>query len=335
MPSTASTAASLPPIDLTAPLAAQSRPVARESNDAGTRCANCQGTTVGRFCADCGAPRLDTRPVTVRRFLDDAWNELTSLDSSTLLTAKALLTKPGELTRAYLSGRTRWYLPPLRVYLLAFGIYILGQSFMPDDYSAELKAGIAKAQSDALAKDVKAGKAPASLSPVKPGAPISAERAQRRARAQAIMQTLAPRMGDAIIASSRNPWLAALNVFPVALGLGWLYRRRRQNYAEHVVMAIHLLAANSLLLLLNAAAHVILHMPRGHMDALTMSHWLFIGTYFFLAARRVYGEEKPLTAGKSVAFVAWTQASMIVVPAILGIGVAVQVVVQAMLAARG
>jgi len=328
--------APLPPIDLSEPRPFAAGGVQSEhAVDTALRCANCQSTNVARFCAECGAPRLDTRPITVRRFLNDAWNELSSLDSSTMLTIRALLTRPGELTWAYLGGRTRWFLPPLRVYLLAFGFYILGQSFMRDDYTTQLKAGIAKAQTDAMAKQVQAGKAPASLSPVKSGTPISAERAQRRARAQAVMGTLPSRVGDVIVAASRNPWLAALNVFPVALGLAWLYRRRRQNYAEHVVMAVHLLAANALLLLLNAAVHVALGMTPGHVDAISVAHWMLIGTYFFLAARRVYGEPKPLTVGKSVAFVAWTQLSMIVVPALLGTVVAVQVVVQAMLAARG
>jgi uncharacterized membrane protein len=40
------------------------------------------------------------------------------------------------------------------------------------------------------------------------------------------------------------------------------------------------------------------------------------------------------SCGKSVAFVVWTQLSMIVVPALLGAAVAVEVVVQAMLASR-
>jgi Protein of unknown function (DUF3667). len=328
-------AAALPPIDLSEPRVIHGASDRTDASvDASVRCANCQSTNVGRFCAECGAPRLETRPITVRRFLDDAWSELTSLGASTVLTIRALLAKPGELTRAYLDGRTRWYLPPLRVYLLAFGIYILGQSFMNDDYGKALKAGIAKAQTDALAKDVKAGKAPASLTPVAAGTPVNSARAQRRARAQAVMATLPTRVGDVILAASRNPWLAALNVFPVALGLSWLYRRRKQNYAEHVVMAIHVLAANSLLLLLNAVVHASLGIPRGHLDAVTAAHWLVIGTYFFFAARRVYGEAKPVTAGKSAIFVAWTQASMIVVPAILGIVVAVQVVIQAMLVSR-
>ena len=331
-----STSAALPPIDLSQPTTfGPASDVGGAATDTTVRCANCQSRMVDRFCAECGAPRLDTRPVTVRRFLDDAWSEITSLDSSTVLTVRALLTTPGELTRAYLGGRTRWYLPPLRVYLLAFGIYVLGQSFMPDTYEKALKAGIAKAQTDALAKDIKAGTAPKSLTPVSASTPISSERARQRARAQAVMNTLAPRVGDMIIASSRNPWLAALNVFPVALGLAWLYRRRRQNYAEHVVMAVHLLAANALLLLVNACVHVMLGKPRGHVDAISMMHWLLIGTYFYFAAQRMYGEARALTVGKSVAFVAWTQSSMIVVPALLGMGVAVQVVIEAMLAARG
>ncbi|CAN5908841.1 hypothetical protein BH11GEM2_BH11GEM2_41720 [soil metagenome] len=79
---------------------------------------------------------------------------------------------------------------------------------------------------------------------------------------------------------------------------------------------------------------MLLGLPRGHLDAVSAAHWTVIGTYFFFAARRVYGEPKPVAVGKSVAFVVWTQLSMIVVPALLGAAVAVEVVIQAMLASR-
>ncbi|MDQ2664826.1 MAG: DUF3667 domain-containing protein [Gemmatimonadota bacterium] len=298
-------------------------------------CANCGSSAVGNFCPECGARPIDRRPITVRRFVAEAWHEVTDLDSATLRTVKSMATRPGELTKTYLSGRTRWFLPPLRVYLFAFGIYILGQSSMPDDPTTGIQARISKTETDALSKQVIAGTAPASLTPVTASGPISPARAQRRTRVQAVMGTLGSRVGDVIIAATHNPWIALLSVFPVALGLSWLYRGRRQNYAEHAVMAVHLLAAISIFRLVNAAVHVLLGMPRGHVNAISLALWLVIATYFFLAAQRIYGEPKPVTVVKSVAFVAWTQLSLIVVPALLGVAVAVQVVVQAMLAARG
>lgn len=327
-----SIAPALPPIDLTRFTPDARDPIA--GAETMVRCANCGASNVRNFCAECGAPRLDTRPVTVSRFFNDAWNELTSLDSATMLTARALLTQPGELTRAYLDGRTRRFLPPLRVYLLAFGIYILGQSFLKDDYEVQLKASISKAQADAMAKQVKAGTAPASLTPT--AVPVAdVARARRRANAQAVMATLSPRTTAALLAAGRNPWLSALNVFPVALALSWLYRRRRRNYAEHVVMALHVFSANALLLLLNAGLHEALGLSRGKLDALSPVHWTLIATYFYFASRRVYEEGRPVTAGKSVLLVAAAQLTMIVIPLTLAAGVAVQVVIQAMLAARG
>src|SRR5437868_6761281 len=46
-------------------------------------CANCRAPMRGHFCAQCGAPRIDERPLTVRRFVNDLWNELTNVDSGT------------------------------------------------------------------------------------------------------------------------------------------------------------------------------------------------------------------------------------------------------------
>jgi uncharacterized protein DUF3667 len=101
---------------------------------AASRCANCGASIpAGHYCSTCGAPRLDERPFTVRRFAHDIWSEVTSLDSHSVRTFRALLTSPGKLTKDFLDGRTRWYLPPLRVYLLTFGFMIFARSFTTSD----------------------------------------------------------------------------------------------------------------------------------------------------------------------------------------------------------
>src|SRR5476651_155849 len=45
------------------PLPAQ-RPLAQQS-----QCANCHAPLAGHFCGQCGAPRLEERPLTVHRFI--------------------------------------------------------------------------------------------------------------------------------------------------------------------------------------------------------------------------------------------------------------------------
>lgn len=268
----------------------------------------------------------------MRRFVDDAWHEVTNVDSATMRTMRTMVARPGELTRAYLDGQTRRYLPPLRVYLLAFGVHMLGTSLLPDDYAIALRAKTASVQAQAAASFKAAS--PAAVVGV-PSANRSVDaQAKKLARRKMMTDVMPKRVMETVLASSRNPWLQLLNVFPVALALSLLYRGQRRNYAEHVVMAIHLLAFNTLLLLVNELAHAAVGLPRGKLDALALVHYPLICAYIYLAARRVHEESARITAGKSVLAVAATQLSMLVVPAFVGALALVATVLQILLFMR-
>ena len=72
-----------------------------------------------------GAARIDERPLTVRRFVNDLWNELSNVDSGTMRTLRTLVVQPGELT---MMRAPRGPLPDLFdaisvAYWIALGIY--------------------------------------------------------------------------------------------------------------------------------------------------------------------------------------------------------------------
>jgi hypothetical protein len=269
-------------------------------------CANCGATLEGAYCADCGAARVDRRPLTVSRFREEFWNEVTNLDSTTVRTLRSLFLRPGELTRAYVDGRTRWFLSPIRVYLMLFALFVLGSSLLPGR-EAELRDSASR-----VARGMKVGAVAA-------GANAATETPSVK-QASAVAATLR--------AATENQWLQLINAVTWAWVLALLFRRQRRNYAEHMVMAMHLLAFNVVLLLANLTVRVALHVPRDSLGFMTVLHWLGIGTYFYLAARLVYRESPALTAGKSVLFVAGAQVMMGVPVLLAGIGVAVKLIVQ-------
>ena len=81
-------------------------------------CANCGETLRGAYCAGCGQADEPLRKP-VHRFLIDSFVEFLGVDGRVWRTLGVLLFKPGKLTVAYLQGRRRHYLRPLRVYLSA------------------------------------------------------------------------------------------------------------------------------------------------------------------------------------------------------------------------
>jgi len=88
------------------------------------KCANCGAPLIGPYCAICGQER-DTHRRSIKGLLHDFVSDIASLDSRLLHTAQAFLLQPGELPRAFREGRTRRYVPPLRLYFFVTLVFFL------------------------------------------------------------------------------------------------------------------------------------------------------------------------------------------------------------------
>jgi hypothetical protein len=88
------------------------------------KCPNCGTPFVGPYCAACGQER-DTHRRSVAGLVHDLVGDIANLDSRILRTAKALLLKPGELPRSFREGRTRRYVPALRLYFFVSLVFFL------------------------------------------------------------------------------------------------------------------------------------------------------------------------------------------------------------------
>lgn len=87
-------------------------------------CPNCGRRFEGPYCAHCGQER-DTHRRTIGHLLGDFFEDILSFDSRILRTARALVIQPGELTRAFREGRTRAYVPPIRLYFFVTLLFFL------------------------------------------------------------------------------------------------------------------------------------------------------------------------------------------------------------------
>jgi hypothetical protein len=87
-------------------------------------CHNCGAPVIGAYCAVCGQER-DTHRRTVWALVHDFGAEIVSFDSRILRTVVALLLRPGELPLAFREGRTRRYMPAVRLYLFVSVLFFL------------------------------------------------------------------------------------------------------------------------------------------------------------------------------------------------------------------
>ena len=87
-------------------------------------CPNCNAPTIGAYCTVCGQER-DTHRRLVWGLLKDFFEDLASFDSRILRTVIALLVEPGEIAIAFRDGRTRRYVPALRLYFFVSLVFFL------------------------------------------------------------------------------------------------------------------------------------------------------------------------------------------------------------------
>jgi hypothetical protein len=87
-------------------------------------CHNCGAPILAAYCAVCGQER-DTHRRSLWGLVHDFVAEIVSFDSRVLRTTVALLVRPGELPLAFREGRTRRYMPAVRLYLFVSLLFFL------------------------------------------------------------------------------------------------------------------------------------------------------------------------------------------------------------------
>lgn len=90
------------------------------------KCQNCGFIVRRRFCPKCGQENIETRQsffYLFTHFIED----LVHYDGSFWKTLKHLLFKPGLLTKEYLSGKRKTYVPPVKLYIfVSFFVFFVG-----------------------------------------------------------------------------------------------------------------------------------------------------------------------------------------------------------------
>ena len=92
-------------------------------------CPNCGEALAGDYCHRCGEKHPEARDLSVRHFVGEAVQELSSVEHSKLFhTLLALLFRPGLLTLEWVAGRRSRYLKPLNLCLGVFAVTLFAYS---------------------------------------------------------------------------------------------------------------------------------------------------------------------------------------------------------------
>lgn len=119
-----------------------------EEKDNPTQCKNCNATFHGHYCPDCGQ-KGSVQRITFGDTLTDFADMVFSVDAPFVRTLKSLFLQPGEMMRAFLSGKRKRYYKPVAFFVLMTILYLLIRSII--GYDPLLEAAV---RVDGDAKDL-------------------------------------------------------------------------------------------------------------------------------------------------------------------------------------
>ena len=277
--------------------AAESSPAADSAHappGAAAACPSCGAALAGDFCQRCGEKRPGARDLTVRHFVGDAAQELTSLDSKFFRTLWALLFRPGRLTNEWVAGRRVPYLKPLNLCLgiLALGLFV---------YSASKHANIFDI------RHIIETEPQMSAQMRLPGDGRNYERFFAAAARRQHVPV------ESLYETFNEKWrrnvslLGPVQILALALLLQVVYFFSRRYFVEHLVFAMHFLSFSTLTTVFMWPVYYFtgIHITGASMTV-AMLKFLVDVVYLFFALRAVYrGHPALVVLGAVVVFVGY------------------------------
>ena len=240
----------------------------------GESCGNCGAMLSDRYCARCGQDSHTT--LTVRHFLEECVEGLAHFDSTFWRTFLPLLFRPGFITERYLSGKRKFYAPPVRTYLVLSIAYFLLSSFAPT-MGLNAQANEKGFRSQDCAELAQGVEWLSRFAPDIEEACLRAQRDQGRALNAAL--------------SGMLPKVMFVVLPLVALVQYLVYRRQRPLYVENLIFVLHFqsfffLAASLSIVIASGAAAIFRTTAITPWLEFALYAWAAI--YLFIANRRVY-----------------------------------------------
>jgi hypothetical protein len=259
------------------------------ANIAQWTCPTCNALVATPFCPICGESPLHAHALTLRSLFGHMFAAFTSIDSRLVRSFRYLVSRPGVLTVAYLEGRRKPYLGPVRLFLIANILFFAVESLSGGTiFTAPLDSHLHTQPWDVLAQQLVAH------------------------RLEALNTTLAlyaPGFDQALAVNARSLIILATLGFAFAPAL--VFIRGRHPLIAHAVFSLHFFAFLLLLLCVATAVPPIDSLIGGTGFSSQSLDYVLIGVllatsavYLYIATGAVYGARGVMRVLKSAALTA-------------------------------
>jgi hypothetical protein len=229
-------------------------------------CPSCGERLVGDYCHACGEKRPESRDLTVRHFVTEAAQELTSVEHSKLFhTIWSLLVRPGFLTNEWIAGRRRLYLKPLNLCLGIFALSLFAYSVYRPVSMFDLANFLKQDQTGNTLR------------------PLDKLAAKKHIETDELLDRISERWQHFM---SLSP-LIFIGVFALTLQLVFVLSRR--YFVEHLVFSMHYVSFALLTVVLLWPLYFFIGIKSGGINTtVAVLKWLLDAVYMFFAVRAVY-----------------------------------------------
>lgn len=257
------------------------------------RCVGCGAAVTGRYCADCGE-HAEPHDYSIKHFVAELLETTAHLDGRVFASFRSLLTRPGQLTTDFLSGKRKTQLGPVQMFVVCNVLYFL---FLPlalqFPFTSTLRMQTENRSWRTMAKRM-----------------VDAKVADRQER----LEEYSARFDEAAHVQGHS--LVMLMVPLFAVGVWALHPRARRYYGEHLVFSFY--AMGFLLLWMTVVTVPISQVYRlgvhaqwwpqnGSLLEATLDTSIALGFIGHLAtaSRRSYGDGWPAAIAQSVLLIGW------------------------------
>jgi Protein of unknown function (DUF3667) len=260
-------------------------------------CPNCRQPVELQFCPSCGERRLGPHDLTLSGFAEQAIEAVSHADGRVFRSFRALLTRPGSLTLAYVNGQRKPFVGPIQLFLIANVLFYLLQSgFHMNVFGSTLHSQMTDQGYSPIARRLVAARMQATHRSVEAYESVYNHAAVVNAKSFIVVMTV-----------------------PLALMAWALFYRRRPQGAAHVVFALHFYAFWMMAyyaIVATAIVAVVTGLLRGvtpSQNELIFSgmHFAITTVFLYVAIGRVYEERGVMRVVKLVPLAATTAVMLI------------------------
>lgn len=271
-----------------------------------SNCLNCGTNVTGKYCQNCGQENIEVKETffqIVYHFIED----ITHFDGKLIKTLKYLITKPGFLTKEYVSGKRASYIHPIRMYLFISAIFFL---FI---FSGEQKLVDVNTKQSNSSKIVFGDSTYGTLAAYDSAqSKLPKQKKDNWLTSKLIKQQI---IINNKFGNDQNKILAALIdnfkhnfskilylSLPIFAFFLWiLYKRNRSYYfADHMIFSIHLYCAYFIIIFIFTLLDLVVKFFTPSTGILEFIYFVSLFLYFYKAVRNFYGQSRKKTFVKFI-----------------------------------